>query len=418
MVENLKDTVDKILENNELTEELKNSKTLEEVHKKCQESGYKGNYEEFKRDYNQIVASLCENISEKELELVCGGKMNNKLTKATAAMLSALTLSTTVAPYTSAATLECQTSQNKFLRYFKENSRKVAAILGGGSALTVGTIVTGIIAYACYKNKKANTNENQNQPEQNPKTPKTTPKTENTPKDFSNGKGNSNPNKNQNQPKKNLETPKTTPHVEKVPENLINTVGKGKSNPNPELKQDNYISCDTGIGLWYDETEDPNLFISKLNEIKNDIFIGARNGDVKDVFFNVNKDNTCSLGANVKKSAMNREILNENWLEHEPGNIKWNCFDYSVYVENENKKMRTLIDYGNNVFVTFRDKNGSRVVDGIGTLRGLIKGVESRESMGIDYSSSDYMGYTVKLGRYRVVNYSFSKYIKDLKKQL
>lgn len=156
MVENLKNSVSKILESNELTEEFKRSKTLEEVHEKCKKSGYNGDYEEFKKDYEKIVSDLnsekYENVSEDKLTLVSGGAMNKKITKATAAMLSTLTLSTTVAPYSNAANIgNCgQNWSNSVVQFAKNNKGKLI----GGTSGTIGIIATSLLMYCILKDKQ------------------------------------------------------------------------------------------------------------------------------------------------------------------------------------------------------------------------------------------------------------------------
>ena len=93
MIENLKKIVLGIIKDEKALKEFEKLKTVKEVYEKCKELGYEGNYEEFEKDYYQIVYRLNQELSPEDLEAVSGGVMNKKLTKTMAAMLSALTLS-------------------------------------------------------------------------------------------------------------------------------------------------------------------------------------------------------------------------------------------------------------------------------------------------------------------------------------
>lgn len=246
MLESLKNSVNKILESNELTEKFKNSKTLEEVHKKCKESGYNGDYEEFKKDYEKIFSDLYnesyEDISEEELDLISGGgAMSKSLTRATAAMLSALTLSTSAAPSSSAAAYQ-QRQPNSFGQFVKNNKGKIIA--GGGILGTLGTVATATLIYYALKDNKKNTS---------PAAPSTATNTE------------ENNNINNNSNDQSLQkTPKQQTNVV-IPPQIVD------SNKNSDLKIFDKFNLDSNkIGPWIDSIDDGNKLIFNVQLEKTD----------------------------------------------------------------------------------------------------------------------------------------------------
>ena len=180
MVEKLKEVVRKIIKDERSAKEFGKLKTLKEVYEKCMEFGYESSYEEFKKDYNQIVYGLCQEIPSESLEAVSGGTMNKKLTKATAAILSALTLSTTTIPQSSAAEYNgsASKSSNSIINFIKENPGKSLLIaLGAAATATSGGIMVGkIVKHVHDKNKKNNNDNNNTDNNNNSKTQPISPK--------------------------------------------------------------------------------------------------------------------------------------------------------------------------------------------------------------------------------------------------
>ena len=73
MVENLEKIVLGIIKDEKALKEFEKLKTVKEVYEKCKELGYEGNYEEFEKDYYQIVYRLNQELSPEDLEAVSGG---------------------------------------------------------------------------------------------------------------------------------------------------------------------------------------------------------------------------------------------------------------------------------------------------------------------------------------------------------
>lgn len=153
MVENLKKIVLGIIKDEKALKEFEKLKTVKEVYEKCKELGYEGNYEEFEKDYYQIVYRLNQELSPEDLEAVSGGVMNKKLTKTMAAMLSALTLSSTAIPSSSAAS---------FYEKHPNLGRGLAMAPIAGALIVTGIAIPKIISALNNESTNESTNNSSN----------------------------------------------------------------------------------------------------------------------------------------------------------------------------------------------------------------------------------------------------------------
>lgn len=146
--------------------------TLEKIYKEFKDAGYDGTYEMFKKDYTEMTS--CKEILPEELELISGGKMNEKFTKTAATMLSALTLSTAAMPASSAAEHNDSKSfsSNSVFSFIKKNPGKSLAIALASAGIAVGggyIIIKGVKYYLNKDNElvpeKNSTSQSQNSTE-------------------------------------------------------------------------------------------------------------------------------------------------------------------------------------------------------------------------------------------------------------
>lgn len=130
--------------------------TLKKIYKEFKDAGYCDTYEKFENDYTEITS--CKEILPEELELISGGKINEKFTKTVATMLSALTLSTATIPSSSAEghndSESC--SSNSVFSFIKRNPGKSLAIALASAGIVCGggyVIIKGV-KYCLNKDNK------------------------------------------------------------------------------------------------------------------------------------------------------------------------------------------------------------------------------------------------------------------------
>ena len=145
---NLVESLKKISTNKELLNKIENSNcSLKDIYDICKEYGFTDSYEVFEEDYEELFAYLINEIKEEELSSVSGGKMNRFFSKSTAALLSALTLSTTAIPMSSAADYNNSKYTNKVVNFVKKNPGKSLALLATAIAVPAGITALGFAGY-------------------------------------------------------------------------------------------------------------------------------------------------------------------------------------------------------------------------------------------------------------------------------
>ena len=126
---NLLECLLKMLQDGKM-KEIEDLKSLEKIYEVSRREGYEGTYEEFEKECEELIMNASHEISEKSLEKVSGGKMNKNLSKSTAAILSALTLSSVVTPSSSAASkysFQNIKKNNSVVNFVKNNPGKALA---------------------------------------------------------------------------------------------------------------------------------------------------------------------------------------------------------------------------------------------------------------------------------------------------
>ncbi len=147
----------KTIENKSDKVTLKSCNSLEEIYEKFKKSGFKGTYCDFEKEYTKIFLNLIEKVSEEELKTVSGGIINKAFSKTLATTLTALSVSGAVLPSVGATNYPFtneDTTQNKVLKFIKENPKKsIGALISGLSIVGIGIGVgTGLLYY--NKNKQ------------------------------------------------------------------------------------------------------------------------------------------------------------------------------------------------------------------------------------------------------------------------
>ena len=136
--------------------EIESLESLEKIYEVSKEEGYKGTYKEFEKECSDIVLSASQKVSEESLKGVSGGKMNKNFSKSAAAVLSALTLSTTAMPSSSAASSKYSFQNDskvaKVVNYLKNHPGET--IVAAVGALGLGTVIIGGIAYFADSGEK------------------------------------------------------------------------------------------------------------------------------------------------------------------------------------------------------------------------------------------------------------------------
>ena len=151
-----------IIKNESEKIKLKSCDSLEEIYEKCKEAGFKGTYCEFEEEYAQIFLNIIEKVSEDELKVVSGGVINRTFSKTLATTLSALSISGAVLPSAGATEnypfANKTTSQNKVLKFIKENPKKsIGALISALSVTGIGVGVgvgVGLLHHYNKKNKQ------------------------------------------------------------------------------------------------------------------------------------------------------------------------------------------------------------------------------------------------------------------------
>ncbi len=139
----LLESIKKIGADKELLNKLENSNcSLEDIYYLCKEHGFTGSYDVFEKDYEELFTSSISEIHEDELSSISGGKMNKFFSRSTAALLSALTLSTASMPSSSAINLTPKNPVNKCIDYIKKNPIKSLGII------TLASVASGVTTYA------------------------------------------------------------------------------------------------------------------------------------------------------------------------------------------------------------------------------------------------------------------------------
>lgn len=161
---NLINTMAKIINSEELRENFKKMKTLEEIFYFCKEYGFAGNFHEFEIEITKLLAYSIKKTSEEELSKVSGGS-NKYFIKSSATFLSALTLSTSIIPGIKAVPhLECESLVPKT----KIQQRNIISSIAT-TGIGIGSIViAATIYYLNSKNEKNTSGSNTTVQNQNP----------------------------------------------------------------------------------------------------------------------------------------------------------------------------------------------------------------------------------------------------------
>lgn len=175
----------KIASDKELKSKFEASESVEEMYDQFKDVGYKGTYEEFEESLEKTVYDQLKNISDDLLSMVSGGTINKTFLRSSAALLSALSLSTAVTPASNAAKynqtirpLQSTSYNNSGKSEFnlkqaiKNNPKKFAGIVLASAATVVGgAAVVGIggkVLYDLWKSSQKTTPEEQIIPPINP----------------------------------------------------------------------------------------------------------------------------------------------------------------------------------------------------------------------------------------------------------
>lgn len=175
----------KIASDKELKSKFEASESVEEMYDQFKDVGYKGTYEEFEESLEKTVYDQLKNISDDLLSMVSGGTVNKTFLRSSAALLSALSLSTAVTPASNAAKYNQTIRPLQSISYnnsgksefnlkqaIKNNPKKFAGIVLASAATVVGgTAVVGIggkVLYDLWKSSQKTTPDEQIIPPINP----------------------------------------------------------------------------------------------------------------------------------------------------------------------------------------------------------------------------------------------------------
>ena len=366
MVEKLKEVVKKIIQDEKSAKEFGKLKTLKEVHEKCKEFGYEYDYEEFEKDYNQIVYGVNQEIPPEELCEISGGTMNKKFSKTLATMLSVLTLSTAAMPSSSAVNYPMPKRVTTFI---KQNPGKILLMALGATATVAGGITLGIALNRIYdekKNNNSNTDNSQNKNEEN------TPKSKDNYNSFSSNYF-SNQHTNNNESYNHRDYSKNNNDTHSFSNGHINNNKPTNNYQNYSESMDDYSHYKFFSKLFISTNENGQKFISALNKIKKDVF--KMNDNVEFVKEN-NINGTSSLRIKGMKPTSKLEV-NLNIKTGDESD--WREYRYDAKSGNDSFNYITFANFDNQIVITLKNKNDEGYkVESVASLQGFVRHILNR----------------------------------------
>lgn len=134
------------------------SHPFKDIYNYCKNIGFEKSYNEFKKEFTELLSITVQKIPDDKLSFVSGGEMNKVFSKFSASILSALTISTVV-PSTNAVNYKLPELPNKLksiVKIAKNNPGKTASIGIGGLITTIAAACGG--GYLLYKAYNKNLN--------------------------------------------------------------------------------------------------------------------------------------------------------------------------------------------------------------------------------------------------------------------
>lgn len=134
------------------------SHPFKDIYNYCKNIGFEKSYNEFKKEFTELLSITVQKIPDDKLSFVSGGEMNKVFSKFSASILSALTISTVV-PSTNAVNSKLPEPPNKLksiVKIAKNNPGKTASIGIGGLITTIAAACGG--GYLLYKAYNKNLN--------------------------------------------------------------------------------------------------------------------------------------------------------------------------------------------------------------------------------------------------------------------